>query len=225
MEDLFMGNLASENSVWLKEYVKRVSGAKAKSDKSKGPIILIVIPLLLAAGIGFAIYNGGLNDPQTLNTIKILSCIAGGILVLGIILIAVGKKKNVTTRTETNLNELLRSVDEVKAFDAQMASEPVFVVGNDKNNYFAATKDYLYKRFPDLGNETYTFVRLKDIASLHFQLTRGATDKDYLLDFRDEGGQVLLSGYVSGRDKLDQLAQGMSYVLAGVKMVEDEAES
>ena len=68
-----MGNLASENSVWLKEYVKRVSGAKAKSDKSKGPIILIVIPLLLAAGIGFAIYNGGLNDPQTLNTIKILS--------------------------------------------------------------------------------------------------------------------------------------------------------
>ena len=85
MGDLFMGNLASENSVWLKEYVKRVSGAKAKSDKSKGPIILIVIPLLLAAGIGFAIYNGGLNDPQTLNTIKILSCIAGGILVLGII--------------------------------------------------------------------------------------------------------------------------------------------
>ena len=28
-----------------------------------------------------------------------------------------------------------------------------------------------------------------------------------------------------GEDKLDQLAQGMSYVLAGVKMVEDEAES
>ena len=224
MEDLYMGNLASENSVWLKEYVKRVSGAKAKSDKSKGPIILIVIPLLLAAAIGFMIYNGGLNDPQAISTIKILSCIAGGILVIGLILIAVSKKKNVTTRTETNLNELLRSVDEVKAFDAQMASEPVFQVGNDKNSYFAATKDYLYKRFPDLGNETYTFVRLKDIASLHFQLTRGATDKDFLLDFRDANGQVLLSGYVSGRDKLDQLAEGMSYALAGVKVVEEASE-
>ena len=224
MEDPFMGNLASENSVWLKEYVKRVSGAKAKSDKSKGPIILIVIPLLLAAAIGFMIYNGGLNDPQAINTIKVLSCIAGGILVSGLILIAVSKKKNVTTRTETNLNELLRSVDEVKAFDAQMASEPIFQVGNDKKSYFAATKDYLYKRFPDLGNETYTFVRLKDIASLHFQLTRGATDKDFLLDFRDANGQVLLSGYVSGRDKLDQLAEGMSYALAGVKVVEEASE-
>ena len=207
-----MGNLASENSVWLKEYVKRVSGAKAKSDKQKGPIILIVIPVLIGVFIGFTIYNGGLNDPQTLNTIKILGGIGGAILVLGLILIAVGKKKNVTTRTETNLNELLRSVDEVKAFDAQMAEEPVFVVANDANNCFAATKDYL-------------FVRLKDIASLHFQLqlTKGATGKDYILDFRDANNQVLLNGYVSGRAKLDQLAESMSYVLAGVRMVEDES--
>lgn len=220
-----MGNLASENSVWLKEYVKRVSGAKAKSDKQKGPIILIVIPVLIGVFIGFTIYNGGLNDPQTLNTIKILGGIGGAILVLGLILIAVGKKKNVTTRTETNLNELLRSVDEVKAFDAQMAEEPVFVVANDANNCFAATKDYLYKKFSDLGNETYTFVRLKDIASLHFQLqlTKGAIGKDYILDFRDADNQVLLNGYVSGRAKLDQLAESMSYVLAGVRMVEDES--
>ena len=50
-----MGNLASENSVWLKEYVKRVSGAKAKSDKQKGPIILIVIPVLIGVFIAFTI--------------------------------------------------------------------------------------------------------------------------------------------------------------------------
>ena len=75
-----MSNLASENSVWLKEYVKRTSSAKAKSDKKKGPVFLIVIPCVFAAIIGLMIYNGGLNDPQAFNTIKILGIIAGAVI-------------------------------------------------------------------------------------------------------------------------------------------------
>lgn len=215
-----MSNLASENSVWLKEYVKRTSSAKAKSDKKKGPVFLIVIPCVFAAIIGLMIYNGGLNDPQAFNTIKILGIIAGAILVLGIILIAAGKKKNVTTRTETNLNELLKSVDDVNAFDEQMSQEPLFVVKNDANNFFASTRDFFYERFSDMGNETYTFVKLKDIASVHYVIIKKGIEINHecIFDLRDVNGDVILNGRFDSTKKLEELT---GYLGSAITVVED----
>ena len=214
-------NLASEKSVWLKEYVKRAGGAKAKSDKQKGPILMTVIPLMLGGVVGYLIYNGGLNDPQTASTIKILACIAGAILVLGLILIALSKKKNVTSRTEECLNELLTTEAEVKSFDVQMSEEPLFKVGLDSLNYFAANGDYFYERFSALGNETYTFVRIKDIASLHYVVKIKGLEKEYIIDFRDNKGDVLLNGRLDSSKKFNALKEGLSKVLSDLESVEE----
>ena len=219
-----MGNskIASENSVWLKEYLKRTSGAKKKSNGNK-KIILIIIPIMLAAVIGFMIYNGGLNDPQAVNTIKILGIIAAVIFVFAVIMIALGKKKNVTSRTEDNLNELFGSVEEVKDFDRQMAVNPVFKVEIDELNYTAATRDYLFKRFSDMGNETYTFIRLKDIDSLHYTpaKTKDVLKKEFYVDWRDSSGKVLMNGRVTSSAKLVSLQEGLQPLVPGIKFVQD----
>ena len=211
--------IATENSAWLQEYLKRTSGAKKKSNGNK-KIILIIIPLMLAVGIGAIIYNGGLNDPQFLNTIKILACIAGAILVLAIILIAAGSKKNVTSRTEDNLNELIRSSGEAKDFDKQMSVNPVFKVEIDELNYFASTRDYLYKRFSDMGNETYTFVRLKDIDSLHYSMAKvKGLKKEFYIDLRDGNGKVLMNGRVTSPAKLTSFQESIQSLVPDIKFV------
>ena len=215
--------LASERSVWLKEYCKRTGAAKAKSDKQKGPIIMIVIPLMVGGVIGYLIYNGGLNDPQTASTIKILAIIGGAILVFALLLTALGKKKNVTSRTEENLNELLTTEAEVKAFDTQMSEEPLFKVGLDSLNYFAVNGDYFYERFSDLGNETYTFVRIKDIASLHYVVKIKGLEKEYIIDFRDGKGDVLLNGRLDSKSKFDTLKAGLDSVISGLESYEEDS--
>lgn len=214
-------NIASANSTWLKEYVKRTTGAKAKSDKNK-PIILIIIPVMLGAVVGFLISKGGLNDPQTIGTIKILSIIAGIILLFAILMIALGKKKNVTSETENSLNELLKTPEEVKAFDEQMAQSPVFVVKDGANYCFAATKDYLYRKYSDMGNEAYCFARLKDIASLHYVSVKGTgLDKSYIVDLRDKDGNVLINGNISNTVNLNIFKEYLVSVIADLEEKED----
>lgn len=219
-----MGNskIASENSAWLKEYLKRTSGAKKKSNGNK-KIILIIIPIMLAAVIGFMIYNGGLNDPQALNTIKILGIIAAVIFVFAIILIALGNKKNVTSRTEDCLNELIKTAEEAKDFDKQMAVNPVFKVEIDQLNYTAATRDYLYNRFSDMGNETYTFIRLKDIASLHYSpaKSKDILKKEFYVDWRDSSGKVLMNGRVTSPAKLVSLQEGVQPLVPDIRFVQE----
>ncbi|MCR5615393.1 MAG: hypothetical protein K6F45_04435 [Saccharofermentans sp.] len=171
--------------------------------------------------MGYLIYNGGLNDPQTMNTIKILSIIAGAILVFGFILIALGKKKNVTSTTEDSLNALLGTADEVKAFDTQMSDEPLFKVGVDSNNYFAATRDYFYNRYPALGNETYCFAKNKDIASVHYIVKIKGLEKEYIIDFRNGSGDVLMSGRLDSKGKFDKLMEGLGSVISGLESVEE----
>lgn len=219
-----MGNskIASENSVWLKEYLKRTSGAKKKSNGNK-KIILIIIPIVLAALIGFMIYNGGLNDPQTMHTIKILGVIAAVIFVFAVIMIALGNKKNVTARTEDCLNELIKTADEAKDFDKQMAVKPIFKVEIDELNYTAATRDYLYNRFSDMGNETYTFIRLKDIASLHYSpaKSKDILKKEFYVDWRDSSGKVLMNGRVTSPAKLVSLQEGVQPLVPDIRFVQE----
>ena len=224
-----MGNskIASANSVWLKDYIKRTTDKKAKSDAKKGPILMIVIPVMLGGVVGYLVANGGLNDPQTVGTIKILAIIAGIILLFGILLIALGKKKNVTSRTEDSLNEILKTAEEVKAFDEQMAAPPIFVVEEDANHCFAATKDYLYRKFSDLGNETYDFARLKDIASIHYvsDVTAKGTvlDKPYIVDLRDKNGNVLMNGNISNTVNLNIFKEYLASVIADLETKEEKA--
>ena len=214
-----MGKLASENSRWLKEYTQRVNRPRNKSNGNKW-LIPLIITLILGAFIGIMIANGALNDPQKIGGIKIMGVIAGVMLLVSIILIAKGKKKVASSRTEDNLNELLQSVEEVKAFDEQMAAGPIFKVENSSDNYYFATKDFFGRRFSDMGDETYTFVRVRDISSLHYQALKGDGLKfEYLFDLRNAEGEVLLNGRLENTACLESLEEGLQKVLSGLSLI------
>ena len=216
-----VGNLASENSKWLREYVKRTEAAHKKSGGNKW-IIFIIIPVMIAGFIGITIANGDLNDPQTMNTVKILGIVGGAILLLGILMIAKGGKKNVTSRTVDNLNELLTSPEEVSAFDEQMSAPPVLLVENKVNGSFGATKDYFFHRFSDMGNDTYEFCRLSDIGSFNCKGGKGdMINRSYYVDIRDRSGNMLMHGSLESAKRVEMLNDGIRSLISEVKFAEE----
>lgn len=216
-----MSNLASENSSWLKSYAERVNKARGKSNGNKW-IIPVIMTIIMGGLIGLMIANGGLDDPERLSTIKLLGVIAGVMLLLSVILIAKGKKKKASLRTEDNLNELLTSKEEVAAFDAQMSSEPVFKVENSSNDCYFATKDYFGRKFSDMGDETYEFIHIRDIASIHYRGMKGSgIGRSYFMDLRDASGNVLMNGMVANRSRLDSLKEDLSKVISDTRFVEE----
>lgn len=219
-----MSKLASEKSVWLKEYTARVSSRKESSNSKK--IIMPIMLLIMAGGLeAFLIFGkDGLNDPQLQGPIKIVGIVAGVMLILTTFLIALGKKKNVTSCTSENLDELLTTEELVREFDAQMKEPPVFKVVNDANSYFFGTRTYLGQRFPALGNETYTFVRFSDIASLHYvTLKENGFVKDILVDIRDRNGKILMNGHVENKKDLDALISGLESMATGNFLAQEDS--
>ena len=217
-----MSKFASEHSTWLREYCKRVKKAKAKSNGNKKIIPIIIF--LMAGGLdAYLIFaKDGLNDPQLQGPVKGIAIGAGIMLLLSILLIALGKKKDVTIRTTSNLDELLTSVEAVKDFDEQMKAAPVFKVEIDANACFFATKDYLVEKFPDLGNETYSFVRLSDIAEFHYcGIKKNGKVQSIAFDIRDRSGNVIMNGILDSMRKVNALSDGISQCVREILIKED----
>lgn len=216
-----MSNYASEGSKWLKEYSARVNQKRTKSNGNKW-LIPVIFTIIIGGLIGVMISQGALDDPQKMTGVKILGAIGGVMLLLSIILIATSKKKVASKRTEDNLNELLKSSEEVQAFDQQMAQKPIFSVDNPLGSSIFATKDYLGYKFSDMGDETYQFVHLRDIASMHYQGVKGTgLSRIYFFDLRDNDGKVLLNGTLDNRGKLEDLLDELKTSLSGADFVED----
>lgn len=215
-----MAKLASENSTWLKEYQKKNQKVREKSNGNK--IIIPIMLLLMAGGLdGYLISQGGLNDPQQATVIKAVAIIGGVLLVMSILLITLGKKRKVAGPTTECLDNLLTTEEEVKEFDAQMAQDPVFLVKEDANISFFATKDYLGQKYSALGDETYMFARLRDVASMHVVgriPTRGVNrtgilGRTYLIEFHDRNGKVLMSGSMGSHSHLESLKEELKKVI------------
>lgn len=216
-----MSNYASEGSKWLKEYSARVNQKRAKSNGNKW-LVPVIFTIIIGGLIGVMIANGALEDPQKMGAIKILGVIGGVMLLLSIILIATSKKKVASNKTEVNLNELLQSAEEVQAFDQQMSQKPVFSVDNPLGSSVFATKDYLGYKYSDMGDETYLFTHLKDIASMHYQGVRGTgLSRSYIFDLRDSAGKVLMNGTLDNRGKLEDLIDELKTTLSSAEYVQD----
>ena len=211
-----MGKYASEGSTWLKSYAERVNKARGKSNGNKW-LVPVIFTIIMGGFVGIMIANGGLDDPQKQGVIKVMGCIAGVMLLLSILLIAKGKKIVASARTENNLNELLQSAEEVAAFDRQMSVAPLFTVQNSSNDCFFATADYFGRRFPHMGDETFEFVHLRDIVSIHYQRYKG----ECIFDLRDAGGKVIMNGILADFGKLEELKAGLAGVISGTQYVEE----
>ena len=219
-----MSNYASTGSKWLKDYSAKVDKKRNKSNGNKW-LVPLIFTIIMGGLVGVMVANGGLNDPQKLGAIKILGVIAGVMLLLTIILIATGKKKVASNRTSVNLDALLTSAEEVAAFDQQMAASPVFKVENSANNCIFATKDYLGYKFSDMGDETYTFIHLRDISSFHYQAGKMVgPERPYIFDLRDASGKVLLNGVLENHSKLIGLEEGIQVALNNIQFIEEKED-
>ncbi len=218
-----MSNYASEGSKWLKDYSARVNKARNKSNGNKW-LVPVIFTIITGGFGGMMIANGALEDPQKAGGVKILGVVACVMLLLSVVLIAKGKKKVASGRTEDNLNALLTSADEVKAFDKQMSEKPVFFVDNAGVHGVFATKDYLVYKFSDMGDETYEFARLREIASIHYQGIKTAGKWSYIFDLRNADDKVLLNGTMDDEGRMTALREGLADAIADLQFIEDKAQ-
>ncbi|MBO4883523.1 MAG: hypothetical protein J5570_08485 [Lachnospiraceae bacterium] len=202
-----MANTVSpaSQSAWFSQYEKEVNGKRNASNGNKK--ILVIIPvLLIGAFIAIMIKNGALADEQARGGLFALIGIAVFIVLLVLVLIGKGKKIDAAAVTRKDLDELLKTPEDAKEFDAQIAAEPLFKVANSKDNYIFATKDYIGNRFTYLGDLTYRFIRISDVTLLHAILyKKGSCD----VEFRNEKGDVLLIWVAEDRAKVDELKAAM----------------
>ena len=163
-----MGNTVSpaSQSAWFSQYEKEVNAKRNTSNGNKK--ILVIIPvLLIGAMIFMMIRNGALADEQAKGGLYALIGIAVFIVLLVLILTGKGKKIDAAAVTRKDLDDLLKTPEDAKEFDAQMGAAPAFKVENSKDEYIFATKDYFGSRFTYLGDLTYRFIKISDVTLLH----------------------------------------------------------
>ena len=202
-----MGNTVSpaSQSSWFSQYEKEVNGKRNASNGNKK--ILVIIPvLLIGAMIFMMIRNGALADEQAKGGLYALIGIAVFIVLLVLILTGKGKKIDAAAVTRKDLDDLLKTPEDAKEFDAQMGAAPAFKVENSKNEYIFATKDYFGSRFTYLGDLTYRFIKISDVTLLHAILyKKGSCD----VEFRNGNGDVLLTWVADDKSKVDELKAAM----------------
>ena len=117
-------NTMAEQSAWFRQYEAYVNGGKKTSDGKK--VILLIVPLLVIGGlIAMMIKNGALNNDQSKNGVYVLAGIGAFLFIMMLILISKTKKSNAAEITAKDLNELLKSPQDVADFDAQMQAAPL----------------------------------------------------------------------------------------------------
>ena len=211
-----MGNTNSnaELSSWFRAYEKEVNGVKNANGNKK--IILLIVPILLIGGmIGMMIKNGALQEGQPRGGIYVLLAIGAFIIVMMLIGIKRAKTSDAAAFTRKDLDALLDSPETAEEFDRQMKAAPLFQVMNQKNDYVFATKDYLGMQFPYLGDATYRFIRLSDVASIHsYQSSpsRPGFPPHFDVEFCGPNRKPLMIWVADGQEKVDEIWEKLTNI-------------
>lgn len=195
-------------STWLKKYEEEVSGKRNKSMESK-KIIFIIIPVMMLVFMGLAMMNGGSADVEATNAMMPMIAVFAAIMVFVLIMVSIGKKKDVTKTTRDNVNALLRNDTEVEAFDQQMSQAPLREVKiNDTSKVFM-TQDYVGTSSIAMGDLTYFFVRREDIAYYRSSKTKSTTANPlkaaYFYDICDMNKKKMTGGLADTREQFEEL--------------------
>ena len=156
----------TKESTWLKNYEHEVNG-KRQASNSKKKVILIIVPLMMLLCLGLAAMNR--NTPaaqnaaaQGQNAVMYIVPTFAVLMVFILIMLAVGKKKDVTKFTRENVKSLLRTDEEVDAFDQQMSETPIREVKINSTSTVFLTPDYVgQKGLSSTSDLTYAFMRRK----------------------------------------------------------------
>lgn len=197
-------------SVWLKQYEKEVK-SKRNDSNDKKKIILIVIPVMMLLFLVLAMMNGNSEAAQGQNYIGYFIGIFAAIMAFVIILMCVGKKKDVTKQTRDNVRALLSSDEEVILFDQQMYGAPIKEVTIRPETTVFLTQDYLGMKYMNMGDLHYRFIHRRDIVSYNYSRTKSTTanliNAAYFFDIRNLQNQVILNGLADSGAQLADLEE------------------
>ncbi len=195
-------------SVWLKQYEKEVK-SKRNDSNSKKKIILIVIPAMMLLFLALAMMNGDSEAAQGQNYIVYFIGIFAALMIFAMIMMYVGKKKDVTKQTREDVMALLGSDEEVVLFDQQMCAAPIKEVKISTETTIFLTQDYLGMKYVNMGDLHYRFIHRSDIVSYNYCKTASTTanllNAAYFFDIRNMQNQVILNGLADSGAQLADL--------------------
>ena len=205
-------------SSWFRQYEQEVNGVRKQSNDKKK--IVLIIPILLIGGmIAMMIRNGA---PK--GGIYLLCGIGAFIIVMVLIGTRKSKATDAAAITRKDLDELFDSPETAEEFDRQMKEAPLFQVMNQKNDYVFATKDYLGMQFPYLGDATYRFIRLSDVASIHsYQSSpsRPGFPPHFDVEFCGPNRKPLMTWVADGQEKVDEIWEKLTNIKSDINSIAD----
>lgn len=155
-----------KQSVWLQNYEQEVY-AKRNASNQKKKIIPIIFILMMAFGLIAAISNGALNDPQARTGLLAFVGIFAFLMIYVLILMKIGKKKDVAKYTRNEVMALFHSDYDVEQFDQEMNAAPLKELTINEGTTMFMTENYIGIKSMPCGDLRYSFIRKHDIASFH----------------------------------------------------------
>lgn len=197
-------------SIWLKNYEQEVQ-SKRKQSNEKKKASLIVIPVMLLVALGLAAVNGDSAAANGQNPTMYIVGFFAFMMIFVLIVLNIGKKKDATKNTRKNVQELLRSDEEVEAFDQQMSMEPIKEVKISSDTAIFFTQDYLGKKYLAMGDLNYSFIHREEMAYYDYSKTASTTanpiNAAFFFDIRNAENKVILNGLADSGAKLAELEE------------------
>ena len=199
-----------KQSVWLQNYEKEVQAKRVESNQKK-KVILIILPIMLLGMLIAAMANAPANDPQVQSGMLAMVGVFAGIMLFAILMISIGKKKDVTKQTRANVLALFHSDFDVELFDNEMSIPPLKEITISSENTMFLTENFIGQKYMSCGDLHYKFIRKQDVASFHRKKTDSTTANPlraaYFFDIRNSKNQVIMNGLADSGKQLDAIIE------------------
>ncbi|MBQ3164047.1 MAG: hypothetical protein IJC02_05860 [Lachnospiraceae bacterium] len=197
-----------KQSVWLQNYEQEVY-AKRNASNQKKKIIPIIFILMMAFGLIAAISNGALNDPQARTGLLAFVGIFAFLMIYVLILMKIGKKKDVAKYTRNEVMALFHSDYDVEQFDQEMNAAPLKELTINEGTTMFMTENYIGIKSMPCGDLRYSFIRKHDIASFHRKKTASTTGNPmkaaFFFDIRNHEQKVIMNGLADSGKQLEAI--------------------
>ena len=197
-----------KQSVWLQNYEQEVYAKKNASNQKK-KIIPIIFILMMAFGLIAAISNGALNDPQARTGLLAFVGIFAFLMIYVLILMKIGKKKDVAKYTRNEVMALFHSDYDVEQFDQEMNAAPLKELTINEGTTMFMTENYIGIKSMPCGDLRYSFIRKHDMASFHRKKTGSTTGNPmkaaFFFDIRNHEQKVIMNGLADSGKQLEAI--------------------
>lgn len=197
-----------KQSVWLQNYEQEVY-AKRNASNQKKKIIPIIFILMMAFGLIAAISNGALNDPQARTGLLAFVGIFAFLMIYVLILMKIGKKKDVAKYTRNEVMALFHSDYDVEQFDQEMNAAPLKELTINEGTTMFMTENYIGIKSMPCGDLRYSFIRKHDMASFHRKKNGSTTGNPmkaaFFFDIRNHEQKVIMNGLADSGKQLEAI--------------------